>query len=275
MTKKIQIYKFTCMRPGGNDTALVSGIPSSQKLRSEINKRIMKKHRNIEQVGFVNLDKNSPELVMAGGEFCGNATRSTAWKFLDGKPGNIEIKVSGVENKLKAGITEAGHAFAQMPIFDNPKFIIPDEDNPGNYTVQMEGITHYIDFDTEKLKDLTNEEIKKLGMREIKKRKLDDGPAAGAIYVIEKKNQIHIVPIIYVKAINTEFLESGCGSGTTALGMVMALKARKSIKNVPIYQPSDLPITVSVKYENNKFVYAQISGPVEKLDSGTLEFNIN
>ena len=271
MSEREVNFPFISFRPGGNDTALFIGIPQDQTTRASVNDEIMGAYPNIEQVGFVNLDPTNPELMMAGGEFCGNATRSTAWHVLRGLPGDIEIKVSGVQGRLRAGVTDDGEAYAQMPIYNDPSMIVSDLENPGNYTVQMEGITHYIDFNTSKIDGLTNEEIKKMAMEELRRRGLDEGPAAGIIYAEEKGDCWSITPIVYVKAINTEFLETGCGSGTTALGMVLALEEGGSVKDVPVYQPSGLPIKISVDYDADKFSYAQIQGPVQKLVEGSLE----
>ena len=52
----------------------------------KINDFIMKKHKNVEQVGFININ-GIKELQMAGGEFCENATRSAAYSYLNGKQG--------------------------------------------------------------------------------------------------------------------------------------------------------------------------------------------
>ncbi len=66
-------YNYKIYIPSGNPTALVIGIEKDLEKRKEINNAIMSKYDFIEQVGFIN--PNNPELIMAGGEFCGNATR--------------------------------------------------------------------------------------------------------------------------------------------------------------------------------------------------------
>src|SRR5579872_2033523 len=107
---------FMNIRPGGNDTTLLIGIPQP-KSRKIINDTIMSIYPNIEQVGFVSLTPGNVELTMAGGEFCGNATRRTAWLALNGQNRNLEIKVSGAGKKLKAGVTELGEGYAEMPVY--------------------------------------------------------------------------------------------------------------------------------------------------------------
>lgn len=260
-------YSFAIMRPGGNDTALVVGVIRDGALRKEVNDALLGIYKNVEQVGFVNLDPSSPELVMAGGEFCGNATRSTAWLALDGKPGQINIKVSGVKDKLKAGVTPNGEAFAQMPVYSDISKITNDGDNR---IVEMEGITQYINFNAKEIEGLSTDEIKEKAMKLIRAKNLDRFPAAGVMYSKKEGNNWRITPIVYVKTIDTLFAETACGSGTTALGLVLAQQKGSSIKDIPIVQPTDLSIKVSVEFDGKQFGYAQISGPVEKLGEGTL-----
>jgi len=247
-------------------------VIESQDKRKRINDMLMSVYPNVEQVGFVDEDLAAPELMMAGGEFCGNATRSTAYKILKGQAGEILMKVSGVKNTLRAGVTEEGEAYAQMPIYPEPENIITDEQNPSNCLVVMEGIAHYLNFDTSATEGLSEDEVKEKGIAFIKERNLDTKyPASGVIYASKEGDGWRITPIVYVSSIETAFYETACGSGTTALGMALALKEGGSIENVPIIQPTGLPIKVSVEFDGLKFGYAQIQGPVEELVSGKLE----
>jgi len=232
--KNCSSIKVVCIRSGGNDTALCIKNVESLDERKKLNDFLMECYPNIEQVGFINTDINNAELTMAGGEFCGNATRSSAWIILGGKPGTIDIKVSGVDKKLKAGVTENLEAFAQMPIYSEVSNIVFDAPNTKNCLVKMEGIVHYIDFDSNKIDGLNNEEVKSLGMSIIKEKKIDNYPAAGVIFVSKNQEGFEISPVVYVRDINTIFYETACGSGTTALGMCLALNSGGSIKDVSI-----------------------------------------
>ena len=90
--------------PGGNDTALVLKKGYTPKEKIAINNAILENDKTIEQVGFV--DSNyEPELQMAGGEFCGNATRSAAYYYLNGDCGEIKIKVNN-KDFINAGVYE-------------------------------------------------------------------------------------------------------------------------------------------------------------------------
>lgn len=109
--------KITILNPGGNITALVDGADRSLDERKIINDKIMAKFPRVEQVGFISY---SPlQLVMAGGEFCGNATRCVAFLSLKRKPGKINVSLSGINQSLKARIDRQGKVWAQMPIFKN------------------------------------------------------------------------------------------------------------------------------------------------------------
>lgn len=269
-----QSLDFTVMKPAGNDTGLFVGVIRDSQLRGKIGDILQKIYPNVEQVGFVNLDPKNAELMMTGGEFCGNATRSTAYLVLKGQPGEILIKVSGVKNKLRAGVTSNREAFSQMPIYPEPSRIKQDPEHPGNVTVEMEGITHYVDFDAGKIKGLSEEQIKAKARKEMAKKGIDKGAACGIIYTEKIGNNWHIYPVVYVRNAGpngTLYYETACGSGTTALGLTLAQRAGKSVKEISIVQPSGMTIKFSVDYNGSKFGYAQIQGPIEKLDKGTLE----
>lgn len=116
---KLNNLDLTILNPGGNITALVEGIPDSRPLRKTINDEIMRAFPKVEQVGF--LDRSIKRLEMAGGEFCGNATRCAAYLLLGGKPGRAELNVSGAGDKeLRARIDSDKLVWAQMPLLTAP-----------------------------------------------------------------------------------------------------------------------------------------------------------
>ncbi len=264
-------YKFKIIRPGGNDTALVYGLVENPLERKKINDEIMAMYPNVEQVGFVNLGDKEATLAMAGGEFCGNASRSTAFLALDGQPGEISLTVSGVSRPIRAGVKENGDAFAEMPIYEDPKKVKKLREDRNTWLVEMEGITHLVVFDMEQIENLSKEKIKEQAMKLIEEKGLTRYPAAGVIYTGKSNDGYSIAPVVYVRDINTLFYETACGSGTTALGLVLAKKRGRSIKNVPILQPSGMTINISVDYEDNRFIDAEINGPLQVLGEGSLE----
>lgn len=255
--------QYSVLRPGGNDTALVVGVERDPNKRKEINAKVMQQHANVEQLGFVNLDPDNAELMMAGGEFCGNATRSTAWEVLSGQPGEISIKVSGVESKLKAGVDEKGNAWAQMPIYADPSKITFLDD--GRAVVAMEGITHvvmddiYPDASTEELKQIALSLLQELGLAQ-------SVAASGVMFLTPSELGVSIRPVVLVRDIDTLFYETACGSGTTAVGLLEALKKGASI-DLPVIQPTGMPINIKVSFDGSEFEQAVISGPIEVLNN--------
>ncbi len=262
-------YRFVIMRPGGNDTCLYFGVVEDQEKRKRLNDLIMATYPNVEQVGFIDISPTGPTLMMTGGEFCGNATRSTAWLALRGKSGEISIQVSGVRDKLRAGVTENGEAFAQMPIYKNPERIQQISDG---YVIEMEGITHFVTPAPANIKSLSEDEAKAMGRLKMAEIGIDKSLAAGVMYVLNNADAIEIVPIVYVPNADTLYYETACGSGTTAIGLLQAMRKGNSV-DIPVMQPSGMPIQISVTYDGKSFQYAQIQGPVEELASGTIEIN--
>ncbi len=106
-------FDLTILNPGGNITALIKRIPASLPLRKLINDAVMKQFPEVEQVGFYT---KQARLQMAGGEFCGNATRCLAYLLLGGKPGKVSLNVSGANKELAARIDNDNLVWAQMPL---------------------------------------------------------------------------------------------------------------------------------------------------------------
>lgn len=254
-------YSYQIFVPGGNDTALVFGLESDIEIRKYINDDIMKKFPNVEQVGFISKDISQPQLLMAGGEFCGNATRSAAWYYLKGLPGELRLKVSGVKNLLRAGVNKENEAWAQMPVCDNFDNIELLKD--GYFLVKMEGITHIVIMPKQSAVYLKSGiDLRDHAKNILSQFKLLNDFAAGVMFVEDKRNILKIHPCVYVSGINTMFYETACGSGTVAVGMVMASTERKSTE-VSLVQPSLKSIKSNVKCQNGKIIEAFISGEIE------------
>jgi len=264
--------RYSVVRPGGNDTCLIHGIIRDNQIRKQINDLIIQTHPNVEQVAFINNDPNSAEILMAGGEFCGNATRSAAWSILEQNPNtNIEITASGLEPgaKLQAGIDSQNNAWSQMPIKPETKNI--ETINETTHLVHLDGISHLVIHSPNLANtEINPESLKQESMELIKAHKLETLPAAGVIYYLEQDSKIQIHPVVYVSSIDTLFYESGCGSGTTALAMVKAIQEDKSQSQLEVFQPSEMPIIVDIEFDGKQFLGAKISGPVELLTTGQL-----
>ena len=255
--KRVKIEYIIC-KPGGNDTALVYGMDYTIEEKKKINDAIMAKHSNVEQVGFIDL-KQKPELQMAGGEFCGNATRSAANCYLEGKEGNIQIIVNETDI-INAGVYNDGKSWCEIPLYYGEDAIILKE--PGIYLVKMNGMVTVVIKPEIAKKYLTDKNLlKQHGMDFIHHYHLEENEAVGIMFCEYIDSMIKINPIVWVKAINTLFYETACGSGTTATCMVEAYESKTNQK-IDVLQPSGLIITADITFENNEVEKAVISGDV-------------
>lgn len=250
--------KYSIYKPAGNDTALVYGTNYTKEQKKKINDAIMEKHSNIEQVGFIsNVNK---ELQMAGGEFCGNATRSAAYNFLNGAEDNTEILVNS-KDVINAGVDNKKNAWCEIPLVKDKNVITKKDD--GIYIVKIKGIILVVlqDLVSKKYLD-TNHDLKQIGKQIIEKYKLENNSAVGVIFCEKDDKVIKIKPVVWVKTIDTLFAETACGSGSIAVCMVEAFLKKQSVL-IDIVQPSGLIITSKVSYEKDNFFKAIISGNIE------------
>ena len=254
--------------PGGNDTALVLKKDYTPEEKIAINNAILENDKTIEQVGFVD-NNNEPELQMAGGEFCGNATRSAAFYYLNGKKGKIQIKVNN-KDFINAGVYENKSAWCEIPLYHGKDVFVEKEN--GIYQIKMNGMVSIViqpDIAKEYLVDKTK--IKEIAVRFIKKYQLIENEAVGVMF-LEKTDMLKIHPVVWVRDIDTLFYETGCGSGTTATAMVEAFLQKKSQK-LEIIQPSGLAIIAEITYENEKVTNAIISGQI-KMNNEVVKIDI-
>ncbi len=252
-------YKYKIYIPSGNPTALVIGIENNLETRQRINDELMRKYDFIEQVGFINQDKNNPELLMAGGEFCGNATRCAVKYYLNNQEGTIKIKVSGVLKALSSGIDSFGNVWLDMPIikgYYNKSIKIIDN----IAIIKLYGITHVV-IENNVSNIVDKEKIKKRAYNLLKKYNLLNEKAAGVMYVNKDNDNISLIPIVYVRDINTLFLETACGSGTTAVAIYESFKCKKNV-NINVLQPSKEIINVQTKTDKTGIYNVRISSKV-------------
>ncbi len=251
--------KYLIYKPAGNDTALVYGTQYNETMKKRINDAIMKRHTNVEQVGFIN-DNGKKELQMAGGEFCGNATRSAAYNYLNGKQGKIQICVNS-KDKIIAGVDKDKKAWCEIPLPEKSNIITEIE--KGIFIVDLKGITIVVIQDFQAQKYLCNKDkLKQVGRKLIDDYNLVDNSAVGVMFCENKKEKIKINPIVWVKSIDTLFYETACGSGSMAVCIVESY-LKKQKEKIDIIQPSGLIITASVDYKNDRFQQSIISGNIE------------
>lgn len=128
--------KYCIFDPTGNITALVETEVRAAD-RTPVASAIMAAHPEVEQAGFVVFNDaartaaDAPDaavsLMMAGGEFCGNATMCAAALYAErrGMPadGAVKVKVSGAEAPLTVQLEEikGSGACAGSTVNDSPR----------------------------------------------------------------------------------------------------------------------------------------------------------
>ncbi|MDR0199881.1 MAG: hypothetical protein LBI43_04810 [Streptococcaceae bacterium] len=227
---------YKIWNPAGNITALVDGLIWDLDERKRVNDAIMAEHPEVEQVGFLSELKNSSaELLMAGGEFCGNASRCAAMSLLDGHAGELRLTVADGAAEVACGVSEDGEAWSEIPL-DSDKEM--RKRLGGAVEVPLLGITHFLVFEE------FPENAKEAAWKLI--QKLDDGRtlSLGVTWVWGNS----ILPVVWVRAIDSLFLENACGSGTAALGLYEKLRAGKDVA-LELLQPSGDKIGVQATDE--------------------------
>ena len=238
---------YKIFNPAGNITALVLGDEYNLEQKKLINKKIMEQEPKVEQVGFIS--QKYKRLTMAGGEFCGNATRCATLYYIE-KQQSIELEINN--NKIKAGINEKEEVWCKIPI-EQYKII---KIHKNIYKVLLKGITILV------VNDITNYKNFKQNARGlIKKYNLDDD-AVGVMFVDRVENIIKIYPIVWVREIDTLFFENACGSGTIAVAMLESWLTNTS-RDYHVMQPSGEILIAEITINNNVIKKAILKGKIK------------
>lgn len=221
------IIDYYLIDPTGNITILVKSAVPIEK-QPEIAEILMKKEPSAEQVGFIG--ENS--LRMAGGEFCGNATISTAALIQHEKNAHIGeeeklvLQVSGVENGVGISAVKISDdefiCRAEMPKpVSVEKISLKYVEKEYDFTaVDFGSIIHLIYYGTME-KPFAEKAIKHWS-NELERE------CIGVMFLDE--NEMNLSPLVYVRNPPTLFWESSCASGSSATGMALAVKNNKKIE---------------------------------------------
>ena len=230
--------RYSIFDPCGNVTALVE-TPTDVQDRTSVAAEIMKRHSDVEQVGFVRFlpddDACQIDLQMAGGEFCGNASMCAAGLYLlsdisaDG-PMLLKLRVSGASRTVCVRVRREDPDTFTASILMPPAVAMEDfEFVLGNMIgnlplVRMEGISHVIiepdsPFFSLKGSPQTAEKAVRswCGML--------SAECLGLMFLERDEENSFLTPLVYVPACQTVFWERSCASGTAAVGMYLAEKA--------------------------------------------------
>ncbi len=202
--------------PSGNITILVLD-PVERKDYAETAKKLLARHEEAEQVGFMRFDGEVPRVEMSGLEFCGNAARAFAYYLTEkegaGK-GEKTVSVSGCGSVLtaRADISE-GWAESEVP---KPVELreVTVGDRQGTLVV-MEGISHLFLIGAEPSEETFR------SCREALYEKGEEPAAFGVMFLSEDRQ--FLTPVVWVRDVDTLYFEGSCASGSAAAACAMAL----------------------------------------------------
>jgi len=265
--------RVTIARPGGNDTAIVWDQVSREQ-QGPLSKKIQATYPGIEQVMFVEDAGNGVKRgQMAGGELCGNATRSLGYLLLEGKDGEIALDVSGANEPMTVLVSN-GMAQTSLPVKED---LNSAQQDGNNYIVHLDGISFVItsskDEMGQKILSAQGEDAQKAVVMDILNNNgfAKDYPASG-IMVAEPQEDgsFKMEPFVYVRDTGTLYYETGCGSGSTSVGVMVAKETGLPVDKLKITQPSGMDLLVSIDRDSNSFKGALVNGPIEIVFDGRM-----
>ena len=212
---------------------------------------------DVEQVGFVcpPVMGGAGRMEMAGGEFCGNATRAFGMLMARrlGGVSQVLVEVSGCHRPVTVDVDlAAGTARAQMPL---PRGVGRTEvDGCPATMVDLIGIAHLVVEDVPPSLDFFRK-------AEPLFWDIPDLDAYGVIFLDSAKGAI--TPLVKVPAADSLVWEGSCGSGSLAAAVA---QSRTDGPFVRAYVQPAGTVEASVIRKNGKAASAWIGGPV-RLDA--------
>ncbi|MFC4098710.1 diaminopimelate epimerase [Paenibacillus xanthanilyticus] len=241
MKQEIEFIKFS---PTQNMTVLVKTDHPAEQLPHIASKVMSYDSVYAEQVGFIGQAARmeaDARLMMAGGEFCGNACMALAvYQAAERGLGPddtayVRLEASGTEQLVSCQVTRRPDAYLCRVDMPAPKQI-------ERRTIRFDGseldiaIVRYPAFihlvlELERFHDEAREKAEALA-------KLL-GVATGAPLIgimLFNPTDYEMAPLIYVPHLESLVWERGCGSGTASVGAYLAWKRQRDI-DVGIRQP--------------------------------------
>ncbi|WP_461614106.1 hypothetical protein [Clostridium sp. Marseille-QA1073] len=216
--------KYLVSAAGGNTTAiqLIENSQTRDWYNSNGNELVSKYEKfQVEQSGFLILKDSHFE--MAGGEFCGNASRAAAVIFsLLQEESIVDFTVSGFNGIVHSTVNKYFDNEYNVESIFNGMNILSKEVKLSNGTqaflVDLGGIVHIV-IEGElpsNYKDIHKEVTSELDL--LRKS------AVGVVWYTKRENKpVKIHPIIWVNEVNTFYYETSCGSGSIAVAVVTGI----------------------------------------------------
>ena len=247
--------------PAGNITLYVLD-PVAPELRPKVTAHLL----GMEQFKAEQLAYCCPPIMggqgrieMAGGEFCGNATRAFAMVMQQEmgvpSPSEMTLEVSGCDHLVTAFSDLAdGSAESEMPLPRSVRTV--QAGGQSGILVDLEGIAHLVVEQVSPSLDFFH-------AVEPVFQEIPGLEAYGVMFL--NRYTSHITPLVKVPAANTLVWEGSCGSGSVASAIACAMGAPDGQYAQDLTQPAGV-IRVKLTLEQGQVTQVSIGGPV-KLDA--------
>lgn len=255
--------QYIVANPSGNVTILVLS-PVEKSLHSVLAERLLQQNPIAEQVGYVTMTEGQPLRVdMMGGEFCGNASRSTAAYALSltGKDkGTYDVSCSGCDTILQTEVTKGGDqtytAFIEMPMPEDMEAVLVDVGGMPSrfFRVALPGIVHFVHIVTA-IDDVDKEQF----WQALYDYAKDDGYEAFGLILFDPQ-KLRMIPAVYVTATDTLYWENSCGSGSAVVAATLAVLGKKDV-HCDVRQPGGT-ISIAATVTEGALQHLYIGGPV-------------
>lgn len=203
---------------GGNGTAIeIIDDPLNRMEYSSRGRLLGERMEKLgaEQAGFLVLSQGHFE--MAGGEFCGNASRAAAVLFSELRNArDVNFTVSSFKGTVRATVDkQMDGKYSVCCRFPGLSVDIRPTKSCGQTVdvVDLGGIVHVVIEDKFPAQQDTYQEIHHRLTEELNLRERD---AVGVVWVERKGDSVEIHPVVWVRSVDTFFYESSCGSGAIA-----------------------------------------------------------
>lgn len=276
MNRKIEVM---VANPAGNITILVKTHFDKKDYQEVATKLLSLEELKGEQVAFIKHEGKMEDgtwtdgkVEMCGLEFCGNASRAFALMIARGRDvSKVKIDMSGCEEMLDIDVdVKTGYTKVKMPMAKLCEKIdlrvlsedaVEKERLADARLVHMDGIVHVV------LKGVAASETLFNDIRAVVEEKYSPA-ATGVMFVDDEMKKM--VPVVYVKDVDSTYFEGSCGSGTTACGIAFGQGLCDGSYSWNMKQPAgEIIATVDVK--DGRVTEAYIEGPVEISDSFIVE----
>ena len=273
--EKTSEIKYCIFDPTGNITALVE-TATEQAKQPAVAAEIMREHHDVEQVGFVSMYTRGGGpggadvcLRMAGGEFCGNATMSSAALYARrneihfGEIVNVGIQVDGIERpfgvELRREDASCWAAGVKMPpAMSIDELRMTAEEFPAAEfgtlpVVRMQGIDHIIIeeksfyYNLRDSRELTESLIRTIcGVL--------GSECLGMMFLAGGGRERVMTPLVYVPGADTMFWENSCASGSVAAGQYLAAVSDAKVK-IALKEPGGTLVVESDPKSGTTWLY--------------------